>query len=100
MIPSSWVLPSNTHLVGEGDNDPYSSTPGTTIQVSGSFTAPGSMIQFASASGASGISVERLTLDGKGLGVNGIVNQYAGNNTYVDHVTLYRLLGVGLQESV
>jgi hypothetical protein len=104
VIPSSWVLPSNTHLVGEGDNDPYSSTPGTTIQVSGSFTAPGSMIQFASASGASGISVERLTLDGKGLGINGIVNQYAGgsntsagSNTYVDHVTLYRLLGVGLQ---
>jgi hypothetical protein len=104
VIPSSWVLPSNTHLIGEGDNDPYSSAPGTTIQVSGSFTAPGSMIQFASASGASGISVERLTLDGKGLGINGIVNQYAGgsntsagSNTYVDHVTLYRLLGTGLQ---
>jgi hypothetical protein len=98
----TWVLPSNTHLIGEGDNDPAASaisTPGTTIQASSSTS--GTMIQFAPASGASGISVERLTLDGKGTtGLNGIVNQNAGNNTYVDHVTLYRLVGVGLRKSV
>jgi hypothetical protein len=31
IIPGTWVLPNNTHLVGEGDNDPYVSTPNTKI---------------------------------------------------------------------
>jgi len=92
VISSPWGLPSNTHLIGEGDNDPSNSTPGTTIQVSGSFLAPGPLIQFGSSAGATGISVERLTLDGKGMtSTNGIVNQYAGTNSYVDHVALCRI---------
>jgi hypothetical protein len=37
IIPGPWVLPANTHLIGEGDGIP-SSTAGTTIQVAGSFS--------------------------------------------------------------
>src|SRR6202030_2492546 len=89
IISSLWILPSNTHLIGEGDGIPmYSSgtlisTPGTTIQAASGFS--GTMIQFGSSSpvcpssGCSGISVENLTLDGQGpLGqtVNGIANSY------------------------
>jgi len=49
-----------------------------------------------SASICTGISVENLNLDGEGRSINGIVNQFAGNQSYVDHVSLYRILGTGL----
>jgi len=69
-IPATWILPSNTRLVGEGENNPLSATPGTTIQAVIGFS--GSMIQFGSSpicgsnpTVCSGISVERLTLDGR-----------------------------------
>jgi hypothetical protein len=100
VIPSTWVLPQNTRLVGEGENNPLSSAPGTTIQAaSGSLLS--TMIQFGSSSVCSsgvcsGISVERLTLDGRAQTVHGIVNQFSQTNTYVDHVTLYQILGTGL----
>ena len=55
------------------------------------------MIQFGSSSGCcTAISVENLTLDGTATGVSGIVNQYAGDLSYVDHIGLYRILGTGL----
>jgi hypothetical protein len=100
-IPGTWILPSNTRLVGEGENNPLSATPGTTIQAVIGFS--GSMIQFGSSSicGSSpmicsGISVERLTLDGQAQAVHGIVNQYSQNNTRVDQVTIYQIRGTGL----
>jgi hypothetical protein len=43
-----------------------------------------------------GISVEKLNLDGQGQSINGIVNQNAGDLSYVDHVNLYQILGTGL----
>jgi hypothetical protein len=93
VIPSPWILPSNTRLIGEGD----SVGSGTTIRVNGSFSAPGPMIQFGSSSACcTGISVENLTLDGQGTSTNGIVNQYATYLSYVDHVTLYQIRGTGL----
>ncbi len=64
VIPTTWVLPSNTHLIGEGDGTPTaSSAPGTTIRASGALTT-GAMIQFGSStvcpsSVCTGISVER-----------------------------------------
>lgn len=68
-IPSTWVLPPNTHLIGEGDSVSSSGTIHITIQAQSSFS--GSMIQFGSSScGAStctGVSVENLTLDGQGF---------------------------------
>ena len=113
IIPNSspWILPSNTHLIGEGDGIPvYSSgslvsTPGTTIQAKSGFS--GTMIQFGSASVCpsgvcTGISVENLTLDGQGpLGqtVSGIANAYSQDGSYVDHVSLYQILGTGLAVS-
>jgi hypothetical protein len=95
VISTTWILPSNTHLVGEGDGPS-----GTTIQrASGaSLTA---MIQFGSSSLCSsgvctGIAVENLTLDGQAQSLDGIVNQYAQNNSYVNHVRIYQVLGTGL----
>ncbi len=96
IISTPWVIPSNTHLIGEGDG--IGSSAATTIQVSSPTFNPtaGYILQFGSASGASGISVERLTIDGLGNAVNGIVNPNAGPNSYVDHVTLYQIRGIGL----
>jgi|SRR5580704_768180 hypothetical protein len=103
IINSTWVLPSNTHLIGEGDGIPSSSTPATTIQAGSSF--PDSMIEFGSSSTCpsvgsiavcTGISVENLTLDGLGHSMNGITNGFSQNTSYVNHVTLYRIHGVGL----
>jgi hypothetical protein len=109
IIPSTWILPNNTRLIGQGDNDPGSANPLTMIQVSSTFS--GSMIQFGS-SGCPvvsdtptcyGISVENLTLNGMGESangtINGIVNQYAQDGSYVDHVNLYKILGTGLSVS-
>jgi hypothetical protein len=58
VISSPWILPLNTHLIGEGDGIPiYSSgtlvsTPGTTIQAKSGFS--GIMIQLGSSSVCSG----------------------------------------------
>ena len=98
-IPSTWVLPSNTHLIGEGDGT--SGTPGTTIEaVSPLISIAGPFIQFGSSSLCSspctGISIERLTINGQGTSTNGIVNAYAGQASFVDHVTLYQVRGTGL----
>jgi hypothetical protein len=58
VIPTKWVLPSNTHLVGEGSAISGLFTLATTLQVSSSFTANTPMIQFGSSSGCcSGISL-------------------------------------------
>jgi hypothetical protein len=107
IISTPWVLPANTHLIGEGDGiSDASFTPGTTIQAASSFS--GSMIQFGPLtclpqpgvpSFCSGISVERLTLDGNGQSVNGITNALGIGPSYVDHVSLYRILGTGLSVS-
>jgi hypothetical protein len=49
VIPGTWILPNNTHLIGAGDNTPSSATPSTTIQASTAFqSTPGPMIQFGS----------------------------------------------------
>jgi hypothetical protein len=100
------ILPANTHLIGEGDGITSSSfSPGTTIQAKSNFSGS-SMIQFGSSSSfcplvssvriCTGISVENLTLDGQAQAINGISNQYAQNNSYVNHVSVYQILGTGL----
>ncbi len=108
-ISTTWALPNNTRLIGEGDGIPSTNfTSGTTIQAANSFS--GSMIQFGASAGlclpppstlsvCSGMSVEKLTLDGQGQSINGITNQLAGVQSYVDHVSLYRILGTGLSIS-
>lgn len=96
-IPTSWVLPSQTHLIGEGDATATNTTVGTTIRAASSFS--GSMLVFGNTSGSSEISVENLTLDGNGQNITGIQNQNAGQFSYVDHVNLYQILGTGLSVS-
>lgn len=96
-IPSTWVLPANTHIVGEGEGIPSAVTPGTQILAGSSSVSP--IIQFGQSSmcPCSGISIENLTLNGNALSVNGIVNANSGDQTYVNHVSLYQVLGTGLQ---
>jgi len=86
VIPSGWVLPPGTHLIGVGDGDVATSSgatySGTTIQAckagqcQSAFAAPGTMISFCN-SACSGVSVENLNLDGQGqTGVSGIANAH------------------------
>lgn len=103
-IPSTWILPSKTHLIGVGVEIPpgppnLSNVPGTNIQAMSNFSSP--MIQFGSSSVCSssvcsGISVEQLTLNGGGQSIDGIDNEYSQTNTYVDHIALYQILANGL----
>ena len=113
MIPTTWVLPNNTTLIGEGDNLPASTTTasGTTIQACKpnqcTFTGTdmidlGTSIVCPLIGGVhicNSVSVQNLTLDGQGQSLNGIVNTYAQTGTYVDHVSLYQILGTGLSLS-
>jgi len=104
VIPSTWTLPSNTHLIGEGDNISSSTTISTTIQAGPSFSASTNTIEFGSSSvcpsgGCTGISVENLTLDGQGQSINGISNALSQDSSYVNHVRLYQILGTGLSVS-
>jgi hypothetical protein len=100
LIRTPWALPASTHLFGQGDNP----SSGTVIQACtsttcGSSFSGSSLIQFGntscSSSGCLSISIEKLILDGKGQGISGIVNQYS-SASYVDHVSLYQILGTGL----
>ena len=47
----------------------------------------------------SGIGIEKLILDGQGKSIIGIWNQLAQTQSYVDHVSLYQILGTGLEIS-
>jgi hypothetical protein len=108
VIPTPWVLPPQTHLIGQGDNP----SSGTVIQACTSTPCTNSfsgtaMIQFGASSCAAiscpGESVEKLILDGQGRQsggsyISGIVNQ-SSVLSYVDHVSLYQILGTGLSIS-
>jgi hypothetical protein len=93
VIKYPWILPSGTKVIGEG-------TGSTIIQRCNGISCFGSgdwMIEFGSSS-ATGISVEDLTVDGiNETSPGGILNQYAQDSSYVDHVDLYRILGTGLE---
>ncbi len=102
-ISYGWVLPDGTRLFGEGNNPQG----GTKIQVATS--SFGTILQMGTASGGlacpssgqcSGISIEDLMIEGNGLsGVNGILNENAGDSSYVEHVNLHQIEGIGLQVS-
>jgi hypothetical protein len=103
---ASWVLPSNTKLIGTAKGNGNLGTNyilETTIKATANNTA---VVQFGNSnfcpSGCQGISVEHLTIHGNGgssITTNGIENDYCGLQCYVDHVTLYQVLGVGLKIS-
>jgi len=115
VIPTTWVLPNNTRIIGAGDALDYLSTGtvsvGTTLQackstVNGcSFnTNNPDMIDLGSPSCpitggtaiCNNVAVENLTLDGLGQSLNGIVNTNAQTGSRVDHVSLFQILGTGL----
>lgn len=109
VIPTTWVLPNNTTLIGVGDGLPASTTASsTTIQAcksqSCSFTGT-DMIDLGTSivcpligtiHVCNSVSLENLTLDGQGQSINGIVNSNSQTGSYVDHVSLYQILGTGL----
>jgi hypothetical protein len=101
VIPNKWVLPNQTTVIGEGDNIGS----GTTIQAKASFP-DSDMIDFGSSNICppspppgicNNVSLEHLTLDGQGKTINGIVNSNAQTGSHIDHVSLFRILGTGLQ---
>jgi hypothetical protein len=108
VIRTTWALPQNTHLIGVGDGIFSASGIGTAIQAckqsinSCSFTGA-DMIDFGTAascpSGCTAVSIENLVLDGQGQSINGIVNQYSQTFSYIDHVSLYQIVGTGLSVS-
>ena len=111
VIPTTWVLPNYTRLIGEGDAiAPSGSTPGTTIQacmtncsfIGSDMIDLGNSILcpvFGGIATCNSVSVEHLTLDGQGQSINGIVNTNAQTGSRVDHLGLYRILGTGLSVS-
>jgi len=105
---ASWVLPQNTKLIGTAKGNAIGITNNyifeTMIQASANFS--GAVVQFGDpgqcSSGCQGISVEHLTINGNGNAgytMNGIENDYCGQQCYVEHVTLYQVLGTGLKLS-
>jgi hypothetical protein len=82
---TTWILPSYTHVIGEGPGLTVVEACNTNISVcSGAFTGS-EMIDMGSTSvcilnDCNDVTVERLSLDGNGvsgLNINGIVNQYS-----------------------
>lgn len=111
-IPSGWVLPNETRIVGENGGSSAAGTAGlTTIQAcltttsgcpssnfSGTMITMGNSVAInnCQSTGCIGIGVEDLWLDGKGLSVTGISNTFSTDLSYVRHVNLYQIIGVGL----
>jgi hypothetical protein len=96
-IPSTWVLPNGTRVIGEGSTNPYATITAvfqTTIQASSSLT--GAMIQFCS-SVCAGVTLEDVTLVGNTQAINGIVNSNAQELSYAKNVAMYQVLGTGLK---
>jgi hypothetical protein len=101
----AWVLPNNTKLIGTAKGSGALGTNNyvleTTILPSASFS--GAIVQFGdshcSSSGCQGISVEHLTINGGGNTMNGIENDNCGVQCYADHVTMFGVLGTGLEVS-
>jgi hypothetical protein len=95
-INTQWVLPSGTHLIGEGGEDPGFSpnVQRTTIHAQ---TGAESVIQMGVNTGCTDVSIEDLVVDGNGISdLNGITNSLCLNGSFVRNVTLYQITDVGL----
>jgi hypothetical protein len=108
-ISGTWILADKTRLVGIGNNgsgDTTGTNNGTEISVPTSGFSGASMIEMGpsscnelSSGQCFGISVENLFLSGGGSTyptLIGILNRYAGNGSYVDHVNFATIAGTGL----
>jgi hypothetical protein len=94
LLSTPWILPSNTRIIGEGENTVLRACTNSMCvsQFSGDMIDMGS----SSCSPCSGIVVEHVTLDGQSLSVNGIVNSYAQESSYVNDVAMLNVLSTGL----
>jgi len=107
-IQATWVLPSNTRIIGEGRQ--------TDLRATSTFTPDSSspveaMVEMGNAnvcsSGCTGISIEHLKIDGSNnlivppsnVGLTGIYNNYAQDSSYVDDVNLYDIGAVSYTQS-
>jgi len=92
-INTTWTMPANTHIVGEGPNL-------TILQATPGFS--GDMIDMGAGNSTfcgttqicQGVQVEHLQVNGGGG--NGIVNSYSQDASYVNDVMLLDLGGIGL----
>ncbi len=98
-IGATWVMPSNTRLMGVAANMPIITV---VSQPSTSNSIPASMIQMcAYGSACSGISIEHLQLDGGTTSGNnihtyGIYNLAAQDQSYVNDVMMSNVADVGV----
>jgi hypothetical protein len=92
-ITTTWTIPNNTRIVGEGRN--------TYIQAGSGMT--GYMIEMGNSTlcpsgGCTSIGIEDLLLDASQdtEAVNGIENKWAQDSSYVDSVNMFMFQGIGL----
>jgi len=103
-ICATWTPPYFTKIIGEGPGQ--GGTLGTTLQVGSSSECGGqtfsgtAMIQMGGSACNStdcfSVSVEDLTLDGQNASVDGIDNFIAQELSYVQHVAMVNIGGIGL----
>ena len=101
-IQRTWILPSNTHIIGQGGNSQLIPTSKPPFTPDPNNPVP-AMVEMGNASvcpsGCTGISIEHVKLDGalltvNNVGLTGIYNNYAKDGSYVDDVSLYRISAV------
>jgi hypothetical protein len=99
VINNGLTLPNKTRLIGAGGGSLSTSGGATIIQAGSSFPSATMFIMGSSAlcgTSCTGISLEDLWLDGQGQSINGILNQFGQELSYVKRVTFYQLLGTAL----
>lgn len=114
-IPTTWIVPTRTRIIGEGSGASGSNV--TTIQAESGFTDPDSTTGSGGTGGPSiirmgsttysqykcsaspcfAVGVEDLVVDGQGQALNGITNVASEELSYVNRVSLYQVMGTGLQ---
>jgi hypothetical protein len=99
-IPGTWYVPDRTRIIGEGLQ--------TVVQAAGTGFTGTAMIQMGETAGGYtcpgtpsicfGIGIQDLRLDGSLVTslLNGIVNDAAQELSYVNHVDLFQISGIGL----
>jgi hypothetical protein len=99
-IPTTWIVPSNTRLIGIEPSTIASASSGTVILAKSGFASGAPMIQLGDSrcphTPCAGISVEGVVLDGNSQNVIGVQNSSAQDGSYVDHVALFQIMGTGL----
>jgi len=93
-VSTTWTLPNNTKIIGEGVSTLLSAQ----AQFTGSYMIAMGSSSSCPAEGCSGVGIEHLKLGAGGnAGVNGIHNQYSQTPSYVNDVVLSDFTGTGLR---